>query len=188
MPQGAILCFENSANILHQKTVQGYLRPPEVKAWKADMETDGYEWMSRTLSCQEFLLPQRRLRAWSTASFGEEQPDLEALVTCTLDALKSFQRFTAWWQEGLPKDALAAGLRARIAELQDKWKFERSEWKDLYVDTQASAGGSLDHALGMSTPVRPASSIYATRLGRYLNSSEHFSLHLGCLHLEGTHH
>ena len=172
---GTMLCiYENVASVMHaRKDQQQRLRDPAVNVIAQDMSAQGYTWQCRQLDSQDFLVPHRRTRAWGTASKADVADDTWLLnLDNTFADLRSSVHFPNIFLPSLPKEQLPSKTKPRVQELLSKYKLERADYKNLFVDTCTSSGRSQEHAVGVTTCVRPSDNIWNEKLQRHLTGAE----------------
>ena len=175
---GCALCInENVHTILQQrKDKSGEVHRPTVEVVGEMMKEQGYRWCYRQLVSRDFLVPQRRTRAWSTASKGDSSESFASLLTQTFQDLQSHVHFKDIFAMGLPAQHLKEQGAKRIPDLLAALKVERSDYEDLFLDPSTSSARDVEHAVAETTCLRPTSSVYSCKLRRFLTGMEHLLL------------
>ena len=173
--------YENVSTVLQSRSDKaGQLHAPPVQQIEKDLADLGFTWQCRRLDTQNFLLPQRRNRAWglytrlceadASADYGNRCEEFFADLSSHVHIQEGL------WLESLPKQSLNAKSEARMKPLLEKLKLERSDWADLFIGVGTSSGREQEHACGATTCLRPTQQVYSNRLGRNLTAAEHLRL------------
>ena len=170
--------YENVATVMHnRKDEKGEVHPPPMEVVEDDMRAAGMTWQARVLDTQDFVLPQRRTRAWGMGTREEADPEdfVRRCEQCLVD-MRSAIHVEGFWEDNLPRVPFPMKSQARLDALKERYKHDRLDHQDLFVDPHSSSGRDLEHGVGVSTCLRPANSVWSARLQRFLTGTEHLRL------------